>query len=382
MEETEHTLMRYATLSLGGESREQALRGLLAQLLTSNFVQAVLVPKPLADGSAVVQSLIVGPEQLRDAMPIAPTMPVQSAHILSDLTATPLEGRIAAVLKPCELRAAIELTKFLQVDLENVVTIALDCAGTYDVTDYAGMTSEQRASAVRALAGGSNNTQADRMREACRMCSRPIPIGADLGVGILSKSSDSVPLSLSDRFANDLAQALSLEITESEPEGRAAAIEALVAERRAYRNKALGGFTEETASIDGLMRALSACIGCRNCMSVCPICYCKECVFASTVFEHRPDQFLARARRKGALRVPTETLMFHLTRLSHMGTSCVGCGVCESACPNDVPVASLFNSLGEKLQEMFDYVPGEDPAADPPVAAFKEKELVDVAPND
>ena len=150
---------------------------------------------------------------------------------------------------------------------------------------------------------------------------------------------------------------------------------------------------------------MSACIGCRNCMSVCPICYCKECVFASTVFDHRPDQFLARAKRKGALRVPTETLMFHLTRLSHMGTSCVGCGVCESACPNgdvcvvdyarcvgcgvcesacpnDVPVSCLFNSLGEKLQEMFDYVPGEDPAADPPVAAFKEKELVDIAPND
>ena len=74
--------------------------------------------------------------------------------------------------------------------------------------------------------------------------------------------------------------------------------------------------------------------------------------------------------------------MFHLTRLSHMGTSCVGCGVCESACPNDVPVSSLFNSIGEKLQALFEYVPGEDPAAEPPVASFKEKELVEVAPND
>ena len=61
---------------------------------------------------------------------------------------------------------------------------------------------------------------------------------------------------------------------------------------------------------------------------------------------------------------------------------CVGCGVCESACPNDVPVASLFNSLGGKLQEMFEYVPGEDPMVDPPVASFKEEELVEVAPNE
>lgn len=381
MEETDREVMRYATLNLNGGSRDEALRGLLARLLTSNFVQAVLVPKPLADGSAVVQSLVVDPEQLEDAMPIAPTMPVQSARILSDLTATPNEGLIAAVLKPCELRAAVELAKFLQVDLERVVTIGVDCFGTYEVTDYADLSADQRTAALQSLGGGANDAQAGEIREACRMCIRPIPIGADLGVGLMNASSDSIPLSLSGRFADGLAEALSLEITESEPEGRAA-IEALVAERQEYRDKALGAFAEETASIDGLMGALSACIGCRNCMSVCPICYCKECVFASTVFDHRPDQFLARAKRKGALRVPTETLMFHLTRLSHMGTSCVGCGVCESACPNDVPVSSLFNSLGEKLQAMFEYVPGEDPAADPPVAAFKEKELVDIAPND
>ena len=381
MEETDREVMRYATLNLNGGSRDEALRGLLAQLLTSNFVQAVLVPKPLADGSAVVQSLVVDPEQLEDAMPIAPTMPVQSARILSDLTATPNEGLIAAVLKPCELRAAVELAKFLQVDLERVVTIGVDCFGTYEVTDYADLSADQRTAALQSLGAGANSAQAGEIREACRMCIRPIPIGADLGVGLMNASSDSIPLSLSGRFADGLAEALSLEITESEPEGRAA-IEALVAERQEYRDKALGAFAEETASIDGLMGALSACIGCRNCMSVCPICYCKECVFASTVFDHRPDQFLARAKRKGALRVPTETLMFHLTRLRHMGTSSVGCGECESACPNDVPVSSLFNSLGEKLQAMFEYVPGEDPAADPPVAAFKEKELVDIAPND
>jgi len=359
-----------------------AVRELLTQLLRSNFVQAVLVPKPLADGSAVVQSLIVDPELLKDATPITPTMPVQSAHILSDLTSTPIEGRIAAVLKPCELRAAVELAKFLQVDLENVVTISLDCFGTYDVAEYGDMSPDQRIGALQTLVGGSNGAQGDQLREACRMCSRPIPIGADLSVDLLSGSSGSIPLSLSGRFADELAEALSLEITESEPEGRATAVEAFVAKRKEYRGKALSGFADQTASIDSLVQTLSACIGCHNCMAVCPICYCKECVFESSIFEHRADQFLSWAKRKGVLRVPTDTLMFHLTRLSHMGTSCVGCGVCESACPNDVPVASLFNLLGGKLQEMFEYVPGEDPTIDPPVASFKEEELVEVAPNE
>ena len=119
-----------------------------------------------------MQSLVVDPEQLEGATPIAPTMPVQSARILSDLTRTPIEGRIAAVLKPCELRAAVELAKFLQVDLENVVTIGLDCLGTYDVTEYADMSPDQRSGALQTLADGSNDVQADELREACRMCSR------------------------------------------------------------------------------------------------------------------------------------------------------------------------------------------------------------------
>jgi len=265
--------MRHATLNVDGGDRNAAIRELLTQLLRSGFVQAVLVPKPLADGSAVVQSLIVDPEQLEGATPIAPTMPVQSARILSDLTRTPIEGRIAAVLKPCELRAAVELAKFLQVDLENVVTIGLDCLGTYDVAEYADMSPDQRANALQTLAGGSNGAQADQLREACRMCVRPIPIGADLSIGLLSGTSGSIPLSLSDRFADELAEALSLEITESEPEGRLAAVEGLVAKRKEYRDKALGDFAEGTASIDSLMKALSACIGCHNCMTVCPICY-------------------------------------------------------------------------------------------------------------
>lgn len=381
MEQTENRVMRHATLNVDGGDRNAAVRELLTQLLQSNFVQAVLVPKPLADGSAVVQSLVVDPEQLKDATPIAPTMPVQSARILSDLTRTPFEGRIAAVLKPCELRAAVELAKFLQVDLENVVTIGVDCLGTCDVSQYAEMSADQRAGFLQQLSGVG--VESAQVREACRMCGHPTAVGVDLGVGFVGAgSSDSILLSLSDRHGDALVEVLSLETTDDAPGERAQAVDVLMGERKDYRAKALGGFANDTASLEGLMEALSACIGCRNCMSVCPICYCKECVFESSVFDHRADQLLARARRKGALRVPTETLMFHLTRLSHMGTSCVGCGVCESACPNDVPVSSLFNSIGEKLQALFEYVPGEDPAAEPPVASFKEKELVEVAPND
>ena len=77
--------------------------------------------------------------------------------------------------------------------------------------------------------------------------------------------------------------------------------------------------------------------------------------------------------------MPSDTLLFHLTRLNHMSTSCVGCGMCTSACPADIPVGRVFRAVGEKTQAIFDYVPGrsvEDPL---PVITFREDELADAA---
>ena len=71
----------------------------------------------------------------------------------------------------------------------------------------------------------------------------------------------------------------------------------------------------------------------------------------------------------------SDTLIFHLTRMSHMATSCVSCGMCDSACPNKLPVSTIFGLIGKELQEMFSYVPGRDLEEDPPVSAFKEDEL-------
>jgi hypothetical protein len=40
-----------------------------------------------------------------------------------------------------------------------------------------------------------------------------------------------------------------------------------------------------------------------------------------------------------------------------------------------LPVASLFRSVGDKIQKMFQYVAGRDVKETPPVATFKEDEL-------
>ncbi len=358
-----------------------SLRGLLGQMLETELVQALLVPRLLPGKDGFVQSLVTDPEMLKDANPLAPTMPVQSAQILSDLTSSPFKGRIGAVVKPCELRAVVELSKFLQIDLENIMTIGVDCLGTYEARDYSAMVENDSNLPfqidLQGVKDGKVKTNQDsKLRESCQICETPGPTGADLTFGIFGhEPQEEFTLLAGERFEKELEQKLSLELEENNLADRDKAVQKVVTIRKAEREKVFNQLANQTNGLDKLMEVLSTCIRCHNCMNVCPICYCKECVFESSVFEHRSDQFLSWAGRKGAIRMPTDTLIFHLTRMSHMATSCVSCGMCDSGCPSQLPVSRLFGLIGAELQKTFEYVPGMDPDAEPPVSVFKEEEL-------
>jgi len=153
----------------------------------------------------------------------------------------------------------------------------------------------------------------------------------------------------------------------------------LVAERAAVRDRMLGEWRARVPDMAGLVAQFSRCIRCLNCMDNCPICYCKECIFRTATFNHPTAQYQVWLRRKGAVRMPADTVLFHLTRLNHMVASCVGCGLCTSSCPNDLPVATLFRSVGREVQAVFGYEPGRSLEDDLPLATFREDELPGVA---
>jgi formate dehydrogenase subunit beta len=89
-------------------------------------------------------------------------------------------------------------------------------------------------------------------------------------------------------------------------------------------------------------------------------------------------QYVGWANQKGAFRLPADTSLFHLTRLNHMALSCVGCGMCTQACPAELPVGSVFRSIGQRLQETFEYVPGRSLEEPLPLITFKENEWTDL----
>ena len=106
--------------------------------------------------------------------------------------------------------------------------------------------------------------------------------------------------------------------------------------------------------IEKLMSVFSPCIRCYNCRTVCPACYCKECFFDSPTFEMEADRYLGWAQTKGAVRMPSNTIFFHLTRMAHMATCCIGCGLCSEACPNNIPVADVFQLAAAEVQKDLD----------------------------
>jgi formate dehydrogenase (coenzyme F420) beta subunit len=352
-----------------------AMRQLLKQLLEKKLVEAVLVPLELPSRENVVQSLVTQPEVLDAASPLAPVLPVNTANIISKITRlASSEKKIAVVARSCELRALIELVKLKQACLDNIILIGVDCYGTYSVPDYKQFAAETPNTGDEFMKGMKAGKADSRLREACQICEYPYPLLADVTVGLIGSDFDKEILLLANTA---LGQQVvdGLDLPEDKADGRQAAVDKLVADRVKRRDEVFERTLAETKGLEKLTSIFAPCIGCHNCRDMCPICYCRECVFDSTTFAFEADKYLGWASKKGALRVPTDTLLFHLTRLNHMDTSCVGCGLCQAACPNDVPVFRIFRLVGSKVQPLFDYVPGRSVDDPLPLTTFKEAEF-------
>ncbi len=359
------------------KNAEEGLKGLLRFLLENGKVKGVLTLRKMGEFGAISYSLITNPDGINSTLPLFPLMPVNLGKQLSRLTLLgPATDPIAVVLRPCELRAFVELVKRNQGSLENFLFISSTCGGVYPLEmAVSGDIEEQLPQYWKAIEQGEAIPD---IRPACKACTYFVPYNSDITISLLgTKNIDkqSVLFLNTDKgesFVRDISGQFSEEELDS------AAIEQIRNKRQAEKQKLYDEVETKSLGIDDLTKTFSRCIDCHNCSKVCPLCYCHMCFFDTKDSEYGPVHYETELEKMGYVSMLSETVFYHLVRLFHVSTSCVGCGLCADACPANIPLWALSLKTGEAVQKAFDYLPGKDMEEGIPITTFKPEEFAGV----
>ncbi len=371
-------MAKFVKLSFKKNELNKELSGFFKGMLQNGAIDAVLVPMAQAK-KGVRLTLVTSAAHAVRVDPLAPIAAISGAKIASSLTSRPSGRKLAMVLRSCEIRAVIELVKLKQANLDNVLLIGMDCLGRYENTDFAKF-EEQGGTAESFLENaqaGKTSFQDFDIVGACRICEFPMADNVDMRLCVIGAGNDNIFIEAITERGVEALEKSGLKSNET-PAGRDEAVKKLIAARTEARDRKFAEFRAETKIFEALGDKLAACVNCYNCRIACPVCYCKECVFVTDTFRHTGEQFMMWADKSGMLKMPNDTLFYHLTRMTHMSLFCVGCGQCTSACPNGIDLMPLFRTSADKTQARFNYQAGRSVDEEQPMAGFEPDELVEV----
>ena len=355
-------------------SPDRVMKDYLRHLLISGRAGAVLTLRRSEDTGSYDYGLITDPEGLDSATPLDPIMPANAGEILAEVT--PSKTSVAAVLKPCEIRAFIELVKREQGSMENVLIISHTCGGAYPIQMAANKTLEGKNPEYFETV--SEGRIPEGIRPTCAACEHFIPANADVTVSLACEKDSTNSCILYFNTEEGAASTEGFEGDKGADDFDSAAVSDLLKKRLAKKEEFYSSLMSEKTGLEFLIDTFGKCVGCHGCGHVCPICYCVLCDFESRNFDYDVKYIEKELEQKKALRLPPDTVLFHMGRLTHMSFSCVGCGLCSDVCPVNIPVSQIFKRTGEQTAGLFDYSAGMDPEEPIPVMVFKEEEFLEI----
>jgi formate dehydrogenase (coenzyme F420) beta subunit len=352
------------------ENYRKEILQFLGNAMEAERIDAVMMPMLVPSKDSYAWIVTTDKEILKQMNPIAPIMPINGANALKRYTRKgKAELNLAVVMRSCEIRASIELMKLKQVNPEKVFLFSYDCVGALPMQDYI-VDAENKEKQFIDLFNADNWKSID-LKPVCNICDKFSLPACDIHFGFCNENI--LNISNSEKGATLLTE-LKIEDKKGNKTW-----ESSVAKTQKERTAAkLKQFEETKKATDGfsnLQETFAHCIGCHNCSSVCPICYCRQCYFDSATSKPNSDFKMIRAQKKGALAFPLDRLMFHVGRMSHMSLSCVSCGLCSDACPVDIPVANIFSFVGSETQKTFEYEAGASAGDALPMRDYKLDEL-------
>jgi formate dehydrogenase subunit beta len=352
-------------------SPDEALRGVLDHLMREGRVGGVFALTQVMP-ERYSYALVTDPGLLSKVCPTVPVMPANGGRLAALLTIPePPDKPIAVVLRPCELRALVELTKLNRARLDDLLLVSLTCSGvlpTRAVRD--GFAARKQAYADAAGSG----REPEGLRDTCRVCELFVPAGADIVLALAGheRSAECLVVTGTPRGEESLA---GVGATPAEDGLDTDSLDEIRKRRAGLKPEVFGRFEAKELGLDGLVDVFGRCINCHACSKACPVCYCTACSFESADAEHETGAFGEELDRRRGIRLPFDTVYYQIGRMVHVGVSCVGCGMCSDACPVDIPVATLFTKLAGSVQAIFDYTAGMGPEEKVPTMTYKADEL-------
>jgi formate dehydrogenase subunit beta len=319
------------------------LRKFAQEVWSAAGLNGMLVPIESAPEGSLKPHLLEDPAQLTQVNPFRPLMTLNAARLIPEILRAHPGERLAAMLRPCEMRALIEMQKHQPFPVENLLTISVDCLGTFPADEFQwrserkgsqeGLTSEALQFARQ---GG---IVPYRYRPACQLCTGPDAQNADLNIGVLGLPvRQAILVSARD---STVAERLGMQSICDGP-----ADDVLVRQRERLLAKMVERsqhtrqrITSSLAGIlplnlDALVDQFNDCGSCQECMENCPIC---------------SVDFPQREAGGGFVRIDVMRWL----------VSCSGCGMCEQACPNHKPLCAIFGHIRQQLVDALGYQPGQ-----------------------
>jgi formate dehydrogenase subunit beta len=330
-----------------------AFQDFLLAFWQRNQLQVMLAPVEQPDHTQVTVQVVRDPQALSAVNPFAPVMSCNSAVTALRFIQQEDAGRLAVLLRPCELRALVELAKRNGGSAgatkagngqKCVAVLAVDCLGTLPEEEWRSIGMEQaiRQTLRNAATGG---LMPQNFRTACQVCDWPAPRGADVVIGTVGVDTENCLLVISQDEKVDARlglQALTSAPASEYQVSRRETLVGAVAEARAdVRRRLLGEADSELrfSDLGSFLAWFANCNLCGQCLKACPL------------YEEELKNIFGDAHPEGS---PLTALV----RLSHWITSCSGCGMCEAKCSRDVPLMLLISALSHRVREEMHYQAG------------------------
>ncbi|MEM0203178.1 MAG: Coenzyme F420 hydrogenase/dehydrogenase, beta subunit C-terminal domain [Archaeoglobaceae archaeon] len=242
-----------------------------------------------------------------------------------------INGKVAVVAKGCDAMAIRQLIKEGKLKRENLFIVGISCKGVADYRKLSKLVKLNEVTAVELdgnelvikLKNGEKRVAfAEVIDENCVYCEHPTPVIYDVLIGEPREGR---------RDFSDVEE-----------------FEKLSREER--WNYWISKFER--------------CIRCHACRSVCPLCYCEECMVDPSNLAISPmstaEDKASYPRLLGKTVNAKDNAIYHILRVLHHAGRCAGCGECERACPMELPLRKLERKLEKVVVETFGYDLNED----------------------